>query len=243
MPVAPISGGSQSTASVASAIHAAAQTLFANILQLVAKDEKSPLRGATVDALDVRDGRVFLRSDPRRGETYAEILERHELPNIEVRAEAAPGDEEEHFSMHAFGAQFARVEVDPDLGEVRVRRFVGAFASGRILNAKTARSQYIGGMVFGMGMALTEHTRYDDRTARIMTANLGDYLLPVHADVPAIEAYIVPEEDANVNPVGVKGIGEIGITGAAAAIANAVYHATGIRVRELPITPDKLIGT
>ena len=153
----------------------------------------------------------------------------------------ANGEDEEEYSSHAFGAQFAQVEVDPDLGEVRVVRFVGAFAGGRILNARTARSQYIGGMVWGVGMALLEQTHVDPRTGRVMSADLEHYLLPVNADVPAVEAYLVEERDDAINPLGAKGIGEIGIVGAAAAIANAVYHATGRRVRDLPITCDKLL--
>lgn len=150
-------------------------------------------------------------------------------------------DDEEPFATQAFGAQFAQVEVDPDLGEVRVVRFVGAYDGGRILNAKTATSQYVGGIVWGISMALFEHTRYDARTARIMNANLSDYLIPTHADIPNPEIIIVESDDTQINPAGVKGIGEVSITGAAAAIANAVFHATGIRVRDLPITPDKLL--
>ncbi len=143
--------------------------------------------------------------------------------------------------MHAFGAQFAEVRVDPTLGEVRLVRQVGAFAAGRIVNAKTARSQFIGGMVFGAGMALLEETRTDARSGRIMNANLADYLVPVSADIAAVDVILVPESDPHVNEIGVKGIGEIGIVGAAAAIANAVYHATGQRIRDLPITPEKLL--
>lgn len=145
------------------------------------------------------------------------------------------------YSTHAFGAQFARVQVDPDTGEVLLDRMIGAFAAGRILNAKTARSQYLGGMCFGIGMALHEETRHDERTGRITNAGLGDYLLPVHADVGRMEAYIVEEDDPHVNPIGVKGVGEIGATGSAAAIVNAVYNATGVRVRDLPVTPEKLL--
>ena len=143
--------------------------------------------------------------------------------------------------MHSFGAQFVEVRVDDDLGEVRVARVVGAFAAGKILNAKTARSQFIGGIVWGIGMALHEHTVRDARTGRVVTRDLADYHVPVNADVPAIDVIIVDEDDPHVNDVGAKGIGEIGITGVAAAIANAVYHATGKRVRDLPITLDKLL--
>jgi xanthine dehydrogenase YagR molybdenum-binding subunit len=167
-------------------------------------------------------------------------LDRGEKAPIESRVDGKP-PKEEPYSTHSFGAQFARVEVDADLGLVYVKKMVGAFAAGRILNRKTARSQYLGGMVWGAGMALHEITRFDERTARIMTANLAEYLVPVNADVNEMEAYIVEEEDEHVNPIGVKGVGEIGIVGAAAAIANAVYNATGVRIRDLPITPEKLL--
>jgi xanthine dehydrogenase YagR molybdenum-binding subunit len=152
-----------------------------------------------------------------------------------------PTEEEEHYASQAFGAQFAQVEVDPNLGEVRVTRFVGAFDGGRILNAKTAGSQFLGGIVWGISMALFEKTRYDARTARIMNANLSDYLVPTHADIPNPEIILIEADDPHSNPAHVKGIGEVGITGVAAAVANAVYNATGVRVRELPITPDKLL--
>jgi xanthine dehydrogenase YagR molybdenum-binding subunit len=167
-------------------------------------------------------------------------LKKGEKAPLEVRVDGKPPSEEP-YSSHSFGAQFAQVEVDPDTGEVRVRKMIGAFAAGRILNRKTARSQYLGGMVWGIGMALHEATHFDERTGRIMNANLGEYLVPLISDVGEMEAYIVEEDDSHVNPIGVKGVGEIGITGAAAAIANAVYHAAGIRIRDLPITPDKLL--
>jgi len=152
-----------------------------------------------------------------------------------------PGDEEERFAMQTFGAQFAEVEVDCDLGAVRVTRFVGAFDCGRILNAKTARSQLLGGIVWGISMALFEKTRYDLRTGRITNANLAEYLVPTNADVPVPEIVVLENDDVHVNPAGVKGIGEIAITGVAAAVANAVYHATGVRVRELPIVAESLL--
>jgi xanthine dehydrogenase YagR molybdenum-binding subunit len=163
-----------------------------------------------------------------------------QLP-LSIDVATGPDEAEEAYATQAFGAHFAEVEVDPDLGIVRVTRFVGAFDGGRILNEKTARSQYLGGIVWGISMALFEDTRFDARTARIMNANLADYLVPTNADIPDVDIAIVESDDQHANPAGVKGIGEVGISGSAAAVANAVYNATGIRVRDLPITPDKLI--
>ncbi|MGC2407432.1 MAG: xanthine dehydrogenase family protein molybdopterin-binding subunit [Candidatus Cybelea sp.] len=160
---------------------------------------------------------------------------------IVVDAHDEPTADEERYATQAFGAQFAQVEVDPDLGTVRVTRFVGAFDAGRILNAKTANSQLLGGVVWGISMALFEKTRYDRRSGRIMNADLADYLVPTNADIPDPELIFVEEDDPHINPAHVKGIGEVGITGAAAAVANAVYHATGIRVRELPIVAENLL--
>ena len=160
---------------------------------------------------------------------------------VEARADVKPTDDRNNYSMHSFGAVFAEVHVDPDVGTIHVSRMLGAYGAGRILNAKTARSQMIGGMVYGIGMALLEHTAIDSRNGRYLNADLGEYLLPVNADVPDIDVIFVDEQDDKVNPIGVKGVGEIGMTGVAAAIANAVYNATGKRVRNLPITLDKLL--
>jgi xanthine dehydrogenase YagR molybdenum-binding subunit len=161
---------------------------------------------------------------------------------VEALGEVAPSEDRKKHALHSFGAQFAEVEVDADLGMVKVTRLVGAFAAGRILNSRLARSQFMGGMVWGIGMALHEHAVYDEKLGRIMTRDLADYHLPTHADVVVIDPVFIPlEEDRIVDPAGVKGIGEIGITGTAAAIANAVFDATGKRIRSLPITPDKLL--
>jgi xanthine dehydrogenase YagR molybdenum-binding subunit len=143
--------------------------------------------------------------------------------------------------MHSFGAVFVEVRVDPDLGTIRVSRVVGAYGVGRVMNPKTARSQLIGGITFGIGMALMEHTITDLRSGRYVNADIAEYHIPVHADVPPMDILFVDERDAHVDPIGAKGIGEIGMTGVAAAIANAVYHATGVRVRDLPITLDRLL--
>ncbi len=203
LPDAPLAAGSQTAASIGSAIVKGAAQLRAQLQQ----------GGGSIPA-----------------------------EGIDFVVHEKPGEEEEKYATQTFGAHFAQVEVDSDLGMVRVVRYVGAFDGGRILNEKTARSQFIGGIVWGISMALHEQTRYDTRTARIMNANLSEYLVPSHADIPAIETIIIEEDDPHVNPAGVKGIGEVGITGAAAAVANAVYHATGIRVRDLPIVPEKLLA-
>jgi xanthine dehydrogenase YagR molybdenum-binding subunit len=238
---APVAGGSQLTASLGSATYAAALDVRARLIALAVGDEHSPLHGMDPAAITFDGGKLFATATPSRGETMQALLARNGNAPVLGRADVEPGDEQKAYSMHAFGAQFAMVRVDPDLGTVRLVKQIGAFASGRIINAKTARSQYLGGMTFGVGMALLEESRPDERTGRYMNANLGEYLVPVHADMGTMDALIVEEDDPHVNPIGVKGIGEIGIVGAAAAIANAVYHATGKRVRDLPITPDKLL--
>jgi xanthine dehydrogenase YagR molybdenum-binding subunit len=241
LPEAPVSGGSQTTASITPAVQDACLKLRAQAFQLASEDSDSPLHGIAVENLAITQGRIVAAADPQRGETYSTLLARQGRDALDAEGSAKPGDEKKKSSMHSFGAQFVEVSVDPDLGEIRVRRHVGAFAAGRILNAKTARSQMIGGIVFGMGMALGEESQIDPWTGRVTNATLADYLVPVHADVPEIEVIMVPEEDNQVKPLGAKGIGELPTVGVAAAIANAVYHATGQRIRDLPIRPDKLI--
>ena len=241
LPKAPISAGSRTAASVGSAVRAAAVSLRHKALTFAFSDPDSPLFGRTEADITTKNGRIFLTASPAQGQTYAEIAARHAPGGLEMTEEAKPEAEAEKFSAYSFGAHFAEVQVDPDLGEVRVTRYVGAFGAGRILNAKTARSQLIGGVVWGLGMALTEATHLDANLGRIMNADLAEYHVPVNADVPAMDLFFVDEDDPHVNSLGVKGIGEIGTIGAAAAVANAVYHATGRRVRDLPITPDKLI--
>jgi xanthine dehydrogenase YagR molybdenum-binding subunit len=192
-------------------------------------------------ALALGERIAALGGNPPDLESCRMLVEKNNGQPIEAKADAKPGEERQRYSMHSFGAVFAEVRVDPDLGDIRVARVVGAYGAGRIINAKTARSQLVGGIVYGLAMALTEHTAIDSRTGRYLNADLGEYLVPVNADVPEIDVILVDEHDPHVNPIGVKGIGEIGTTGVAAAVANAVYHATGVRVRDLPITLDKLL--
>jgi xanthine dehydrogenase YagR molybdenum-binding subunit len=160
---------------------------------------------------------------------------------IEAEATSASGDERQRYSMHAFGAVFVEVVVDPDLCTVGVRRALGTYAAGRIVNPKLAHSQCVGGMVGGIGMALMEQTILDPRDGRPVNASMADYLVPVNLDVRQIEAQFVEEDDLHVNPLGVKGLGEIALVGMAPAIANAVFHATGRRVRDLPIRIEALL--
>ncbi|HEY3917181.1 MAG TPA: xanthine dehydrogenase family protein molybdopterin-binding subunit [Stellaceae bacterium] len=243
LPKAPISGGSQSAASVLPAVQKAAQAARAQLLALAAgRNAPGPLQGARADDLDIDSGTVFLKSDRGRKASLDALIRSAGRDAIEATETAKPGDEEKTHSAHSFGAHFVEVSVDPDLGEVRVRRYVAAFAGGRIINAKTAHSQYIGGIVYGLGMALTEETEVDAQTGRVANANIAEYLVPVHADVPDITVLQIAEQDSVFNSLGIKGIGELPMVGVAAAVANAVYHATGKRIRDLPIRPDKLIG-
>jgi xanthine dehydrogenase YagR molybdenum-binding subunit len=184
--------------------------------------------------------RAKLQADP--GASLPELLARHNMEFVEGTSEAKPGDEEKRYAMHAFGAQFAEVRIDADLGEIRLSRFVGAFDAGRVMNAKTARSQLIGGIVYGLGMALLEETHVDGESGRIVNANIAEYLVPVNADVPDIQTIIVPNDELISNPLGAKGIGELPMVGVAAAVANAVYHATGVRVRKVPIRIEDLLA-
>jgi xanthine dehydrogenase YagR molybdenum-binding subunit len=241
MPKAPVEGGSMTVASVGSAVDEAAREARRKVVELAIGDEDSPLHKADSDDVDVADGRLFLKSDSKRRESYADILKRHKKESVDVTQESKPGEEQKKYSMHAFGAQFVEVRVDPDFGTVRVARVVSGFAAGRIINPKTAHSQAIGGIVGGLGMALLEEAVRDHRNGRVINANLEQYMVPVNADVPQLDAFFVEEEDKHVNPIGAKGLAELSLVGVAPAVANAVYHATGKRIRDLPITPEKLL--
>ena len=240
-PRAPAQGGSQTTASVGTAIHGAALAIGAKLLSLANQDASSPLKDADASAVEMLDGRLRLKSDPSKSVSVAEVMTRHGLTEISETFDAQPSKEREKYTSLAHGAQFVEVNVDPDLGTTRVTRVVEVTACGRIMNPKASHSQEIGGVVWGIGMALQEATEIDHRYGRIMNPNLQHYHVPVNADIHHIETMFVEEDDTIVNPLGVKGMGELGMVGIPAAIANAVFHATGKRIRELPITPDKLL--
>ncbi len=241
-PSAPVSGGSQTAASVGPAVLAAVDAARQKLFAMALADKRSPFAGLAASDLALADGFVVLRAAPRLRVSVATLLARNGRDRLQIVGSAAPGDEKQHFSMHSFGAQFVEVRIDPSLREIRVSRHVGAFAVGRVLNAKTARSQALGGIVFGIGMALLEQTNLDPNIGRVTNPNVAEYLMPVNADIPDIRTIFIAEEDRIINPVGVKGLGELPIVGVAAAIANAVYHATGVRVRDLPIRIDKILA-
>src|SRR6266699_2506813 len=240
LPDAPVEGGSFTTASVGSAIHAACRAVQRELLGLAQKMAGSPLAGAKLDDVVFAEGKIRYKQDESREVSVADAMRAGKAERIEKAASAAPNGDSK-YSHYTHSAVFAEVKIDEQLGVIRVTRMVNAVAAGRILNPKTAASQILGAVVGGIGMALHEETVTDQRFGRFMTRNLADYHVPVNADVHAIDVIFVEEKDEEINPLGVKGVGEIGIVGTAAAIANAVYHATGKRVRDLPITLDKLM--
>ncbi len=242
LPDAGIAGGSAHTATAGSAIDNATETAIAALADLATNDRNSPLFAAGNPGVIARDGHLWRRDDESRGESYADILTRAGRKSVEGNGRAAADPAlAANYAAHSHGAVFAEVKVDPDLGQVRVTRLVGAFAAGRVINPRLVKSQYLGGMIWGVSFALHEKTIMDPRTGRIMNANLAEYHIPVNADVPSIEAILVEEHDPYVNALGIKGVGEIGITGTVGAIVNAIWHATGVRMRSFPFTLDKLI--
>ncbi len=242
LPDAGIAGGSAHTATAGVAIHNAGANVIAKLAELATGDQRSPLFGAGNAGVVARDGRLHRRDDESRGESFGDILARAGLAEIEARGNGAMDPAAQtNYAMRAHGAVFAEVTVDPDLGQIRVTRMVGAFAAGRIVNPHLVRSQYLGGMIWGVSFALHEKAIVDPRSGRIMNANLGEYHVPVNADVPSMEALMIEEHDPHVNALGIKGVGEIGITGSAGAVANAVWHATGVRVRRFPIPIEDLV--
>jgi xanthine dehydrogenase YagR molybdenum-binding subunit len=225
------------TASVLPAVREAAAQVRDRILELSKSHGSAAWQGPGDRHL--ADGMVH---GPGGAVRVAEVMARGGVPFVEATSDQKPDAGSKQYACHAFGAQFCEVRIDEDLRTIKVSRWVGAFDCGTVINQKTARSQLIGGIVFGIGMALLEETRVDPETGRIVNANIADYLLPVNADVPDIATIVVSAPDLVTTPLGVKGIGELPMVGAAAAIANAVYHATGTRVRELPIRLDKLMA-
>lgn len=274
LPKGPNSGGSQTSASAGPPVRATALTVKSKLVRMAINDKRSPLFGEEEKAVKAEDGRLFLESNPDKGETYVQIMQRAKLPFVEAETtvkattketqqqEANPvakqggggGQDKDNpfvkedenidrkqYAFHSFGAHFVKVLVDPLLGTVRIAKTVSIMDIGKVLNEKTAANQVMGGVVWGIGMALMEGTAYDPNNGRVVTKDLADYLVPVHADMPEFEVQFIDKPDQFISPIGSRGVGEIGITGISAAIVNAIYHATGKRIRSLPVTPDKLI--
>lgn len=233
-----LAGGSQQTASIGASVIVAHQALLKELLKIAGND--SPLAGLKPEDVVSRDGGLGKADDPDRFESYQSILSRAQRDSVSVEGEAPDPLETMHWSMHSYCAMFCEVRVNAVTGEQRVSRFLGSFDCGRILSPKLGGSQLRGGIIMGLGMALMEETQVDDRTGRIMNPSLSEYHVPVHMDVPEIDLIWTDIPDPHT-PMGARGIGEVGITGVAAAVANAVYNATGKRVRDLPITLDKLL--
>jgi xanthine dehydrogenase YagR molybdenum-binding subunit len=239
LPASPVEGGSWMAASVAGAIGAAAGKVRKELLRLAKKIPDSPLADAKAENVKMAEGKLVSKQDALRAVSIADAMQHGKIDRIEEEVSEGSNDDGK-YARYAHSAIFAEVKVDEQLGVVRVTHIVNAVAAGRILNPKTARSQIMGGVVWGIGMALHEETLIDHTLGRMMNANIAEYHMPVNADVRDIHVIFVDEPDEIINPLGIKGVGEIGLVGTAAAIANAIYHATGKRVRDLPITLDKL---
>ncbi|MFL6414491.1 MAG: xanthine dehydrogenase family protein molybdopterin-binding subunit, partial [Bryobacteraceae bacterium] len=238
LPFAPLTAASTTTLSVGCAIQAAAEKLKRQLTVLAVVDKRSPLYGTKSGLIGQENGDLFSREEPGRRESYAAILTRRGMETLSAKAVTGRLFGKSRYARAAFGAQFAKVSVHAETGELRVEHLVGAFSAGRIVNPKLAESQLRGAMIWGLGMALMEETMPDMRVGGWVNGNLAEALVPTNLDVPAIDPILIAENDARGSSLGVKGIGEIGITGVAAAIANAVYHATGRRFYHLPIKPD-----
>ncbi|MBI1199298.1 MAG: molybdopterin-dependent oxidoreductase [Phenylobacterium sp.] len=239
LPPAPGSGGQFGAATAGSAALMAGMNLRKAIAELATGDAESPLHGGDPAKIVFQDGVVGIEN---RSETLAGLIRRAAPGGLTVEGEIRPASDMREWSQQTYGAHFCEVGVDPVTGEVRVRRMLGVFAAGRIINAKTARSQLTGGMIWGAASALTEGNPVDPRYGSLLGQDLAQYLVPVQADIGEVEAIMLDEVDDKANPMGIKGVGELGNSGSGAAVANAIYNACGVRVREYPITPDKLLA-
>lgn len=243
LPKAPVSGGSQSAASVCPAVQDACKQAKLKAGTLAIADAQSPVHGGLAADLDVHAGRVFLKKDPSKGEDLTALITRNGSKPIEAEGSAEPAEDRTSMTERSFGAVFAEVAVDRDTRMPHVRRIVATYDIGTLMNKQTGLNQLQGGIVWGVGFALHEEAYIDPVTGRTANENLADYHVPVNRDIGTLDVTCLDIPDTKFNPLGARGIGEIGITGAAAAVANAIYNATGIRVRSYPISPDKLLHT
>ncbi|MCW3116210.1 MAG: xanthine dehydrogenase YagR molybdenum-binding subunit [Chitinophagaceae bacterium] len=242
LPPGPTQGGSGTTSTLGSAVHEVCVELTNQLKQLALSAGNSPFKNAKPEGLAVENGNVLLVADRNIKMSYVDILKQHNKPELEFMKESNAGEEQKKYSMYSYSVHFTKLHVHPSTGVITIKKVVTAGDAGKIVSEKTARSQMIGGVTGGIGMALTEEGIIDHRYGRYVNNNLADYHVPVNADVPEIEALFVNRPDPYLNPMGAKGMGEIALIGYAASVANAVYHATGKRIRDLPITLDKIIS-
>jgi xanthine dehydrogenase YagR molybdenum-binding subunit len=242
LPKAPVSGGSQSAASVCPAVEDGAKQVRLKLIELATNDAQSPLHGVSSLDIDLQGGRIVQKSKPSVGEPLSALLQRNGNKPVEATGTAEPGEDAKSVSNHSFGAVFVEVAVDKDTHMVKVRRVVATYDIGTLMNDKTGTNQLHGGIVWSVGTALHEETHIDKTTGHTVNPNLAEYHVPVNADIGHIDVTTLNIPDTKFNPLGARGIGEIGNTGTAAAIANAIYNATGKRVRHYPITPDKIMA-
>lgn len=232
-------GGSSTVASVGSAVVAACQALQQRLLVLAAGNHPA-FTSLTVKEVVFEDGAIATK-DKATQLLYTDLLKKNNMQDIDVIEEAKPGNERQQYSMYSYSVHFAEVHVHAVTGQVKVAKVVSCADAGIIVNSKTAGNQIIGGVTGGIGMALHEHAVMDHRYGRYMAKDFADYHVPVHADIPKVDVHFVNKPDYLLNPMGTKGLGEIAIIGVAPAITNAIFNATGKRIRELPVTPDKLL--
>ncbi|MBH3437916.1 xanthine dehydrogenase family protein molybdopterin-binding subunit [Pseudomonas luteola] len=240
LPKAPLEGGSFTVSSVGSAVKQACETLQQQLLDQAKEEDQSPFSNLELTDVVFENGEICIKAAPAERIKITDLLKKGGAPSMEASASASPKKERDDYTTATHSAVFVEVKVDEDFGTIQVSRMVSAIAAGRVLSLKPGRNQILGGMVWGIGMAMQEEGMLDKDLARWMNHNIAEYHFPVNADVHDLDVIFVEEHDEIVNPLGAKGIGEIGIVGVAAAIANAVYHATGKRIRDLPITLDKV---
>ena len=245
LPAGPLSGGSMATSSVVPAVFTAADGAIASLLNFAVATQGSPFENRKPDELAFDGGRVFVKADgAAKGFPFADLLRRANLRLVsgDGKSEATFGNPKPKFSTHSFGCHFVEVTWQPEIARLRVSRVVTVIDAGRILNPLAGRNQIEGAVVMGIGMALFEHTTYDPQSGAPINSNLADYIVAVNADVPPIDVHFLDFPDKEINELGARGIGEIGLAGVAAAITDAVHHATGIRVRELPVKIENLLA-
>ncbi len=243
LPPGPLNGGSMATASVTPAVLEASQKAIQRLLQLAGKTPRSPFSGKSAKDLEFVDGCVRLKGQAGAPVPTAELLKLAKVQAVmgNGKSKGTFGDPDLKFSFHSYGGQFAEVTWQPEIARLRVSRVVTVIDAGRMINPRTARNQIEGAVVMGVGMAMLEATEYDQRSGGPINSSLADYLVAVNADCPQIDVTFLDYPDYNLNPLGARGVGEIGLAGVAAAITNAVYHATGVRVRKLPVRIENLL--